>query len=202
MTAAVPAELLRTLEARLSAASKPGARDEAAFEAVRCLDAIEQHEQEPREGSADFIARQIARIGVLLGVAPPLFTADDIIHQHNRAQALAAGDLVDATEAAREYGVLAPVALTRAAWAECVTWTRQGIYQEERGRLLDVCAMLALALRAAKQRPVDGPRMAFGVMRIPNTSAGDEPERVRLVVVAGPGDDLELVLTVMLPGED
>lgn len=131
-----------------------------------------------------------------------LFTADDIIHEHSRAQAIAAGDLVDVTETAAEFGVIVPVAITRAAWADCVTWTRQDVYQEERGRLLDVCAMLALALRAAKQRPVDGPRMAFGVMRIPNAGEEREPRPVRLIVVAGPGDDAELVLTVMLPEED
>lgn len=66
-TAPVSSELLRILDARLSAASKPGAQDEAAFEAARILDAIEQHQEEPREGSDEFIARQIARMGVLLG---------------------------------------------------------------------------------------------------------------------------------------
>ena len=135
-------------------------------------------------------------------MSAPLFTADDLIHQYSRAQAIAAGDLVDVTSTAAEFGVLCPVAITRAAWACCVTWTRRDIYQEEHGRLLDVCAMLALALRVAKARPVDGPRMGFGVMRIPNHGRGCEPRPVRLAVVVGPGDEGEMVLTVMLPEED
>ena len=68
-TAPVSSELLRVLDRRLSAASKPGARDDDAFEAVRCLDAIESHQQEPREGSAEFITRQVAKIERLLGGA-------------------------------------------------------------------------------------------------------------------------------------
>lgn len=51
-----------------TAASAPGARNDAAFEAARCLDAIEAHTIEPREGSEDFIARQWARAADLMGV--------------------------------------------------------------------------------------------------------------------------------------
>lgn len=62
------AELAQRIE-RATAASAPGARNEAAFEAARCLDAIEAHVAEPREGSDDFIARALARAADLMGVA-------------------------------------------------------------------------------------------------------------------------------------
>lgn len=133
--------------------------------------------------------------------ASDLFTDADLIHSYTRAQALADGALVDVTDVAREFGVLFPVAMTRAAFTACVTWTRTDVFQQERGRLLDVCAMLAMALRVAKVR-AETSRMAFGVMRIPNEGTGDEPEPMRLDVVCGPGDDMEPVLTVMLPEED
>ena len=133
--------------------------------------------------------------------AAPLFTDADLIHSYTRAQALTDGVLVDVSSVAAEYGILFPVAMTRASYVACVTWTRTDVYQQERGRLLDVCAMLGMALRVAKRR-AETSRMMFGVMRIPNEGAGDEPEPVRLVVVCGPGDDFEPVLTVMLPEED
>lgn len=132
----------------------------------------------------------------------PLFTSDDLIHQHTRAQALADGDLVDVSSAAREYGILFPVALTRAVDVGCVTWTHDDIYQEEHGRLLDVVAMLAMRLRVAKVRGGDVDRLSFAVLRIPNTGRGRMPRQVNLSVVCGPGDDSEPVLTVMLPEED
>jgi len=50
------------LRARLARASKPGVNDEAIFEACTILDAIDDHEANPRDFSADFIARQKARL--------------------------------------------------------------------------------------------------------------------------------------------
>lgn len=67
--AEVPPELLRALDKRLSTASKPGARDEAAFEATRCLEVVEQHLRQPTAGCADLIRRQVARAVELLGGA-------------------------------------------------------------------------------------------------------------------------------------
>lgn len=60
------AAILATLHARLSAASKRGAKDERAFEAARCLDAIDEHTEDPRDFSAAFIERQWVRIEALL----------------------------------------------------------------------------------------------------------------------------------------
>lgn len=58
--------LLATMNARINKASKPGGKDEAAFEAARCHDAIEEHTEAPRDFSPVFVARQWARIDALL----------------------------------------------------------------------------------------------------------------------------------------
>ena len=55
------------LRARLARASKPGARhDPNLWEAVEILDAIDDHEANPRDFSVEFIARQKACLERLL----------------------------------------------------------------------------------------------------------------------------------------
>ena len=54
-----------------------------------------------------------------------LFQASDVIHTHTRAQLIEDGDLIDVSETAREAGFTVPVAITRAAWADCVEWTAE-----------------------------------------------------------------------------
>lgn len=60
------ATLITAVQARLAKASKPGAADPIAFEAARCLDAIDDHTATPRDFSADFIARQWVRVAELM----------------------------------------------------------------------------------------------------------------------------------------
>ncbi len=81
-----------------------------------------------------------------------LFQASDVIHTHTRAQLIEDGDLIDVSETAREAGFTVPVAITRAAWADCVEWTaetdkRKATIQDEAGRLWDVVYMARLAAR-------------------------------------------------------
>ena len=45
------------------------------------------------------------------------------VYTYTRAQALADGVLIDAGPLAREAGLRFPVALTGAAWQDCVAWT-------------------------------------------------------------------------------
>jgi hypothetical protein len=48
----------------------------------------------------------------------------NVIHAYTRADALRDGNLVAVPDAlAREAGITVPVALTRAAWEDCVAWT-------------------------------------------------------------------------------
>ena len=58
----------------------------------------------------------------------------NVISTYTRAQAIEDGVLVDAGSMAKEAGFNWPVALTAAAWADCVAWTeddnRQQVYQD------------------------------------------------------------------------
>ncbi|TDC34242.1 hypothetical protein E1211_17915 [Micromonospora sp. 15K316] len=131
------------------------------------------------------------------------FWADaEIIHAYTRAQALADGALVDAGPMAREAGFAAPVALTRAAWEDCVGWgdadsERKGTVQDEKGRLWDV---LWMAISAAR-RNRGGDRVPFRLVRVPRTGTGRQPRLVELTLTIGPGDNGEPVFTIMEPHE-
>ena len=78
----------------------------------------------------------------------------EVIYSYTRAQAIDDGVLIDATEMAKEAGFNWPVALTAAAWSDCVAWSdadndRQ-TYQDQSGRLWDVLFMASYAIRSAK----------------------------------------------------
>lgn len=132
-----------------------------------------------------------------------MFTAADLVSSYTRAEAIADGTLIDVSEVGREAGFTLPVALTRAAWADCVAWTdadgaRKGAYQDESGRLWDVVYM---AYRAAVSNR-NASRSHYEIYRVPREGKGRMPRRVALFLVIGPGDAGEPVLTIMLPGED
>ncbi len=126
----------------------------------------------------------------------------EVIYSYTRAQAIADGMLVDVSATASEAGFPVPVALTRAAWADCVRWddrdSRRQTYQDEAGRLWDVLWMTAIAAR----RNSDAQAFRFQLYRIPRGGKGLRPRLVDLVCHIGPGDNGEPVTTVTLPGED
>src|SRR5262249_37382938 len=101
-------------------------------------------------------------VGGLRRRAPPLaggdrqtgggrsMTTDDTLSfSYSRKEAIADGVLIDATETAREAGFRYPVALTSAAWAECVSVPDGVECQDEAGRLWDVLTMLRHATRGS-----------------------------------------------------
>jgi hypothetical protein len=126
------------------------------------------------------------------------------IHSYTRAEMLADGGLVAVPqELAAEARLSLPLALTRAAWEDCVAWSdednrRKGAVQDEAGRLWDVAWM---ASRAAL-RNRGGSRALFEVHRVPREGRGRKPRTVALVLAVGPGDHGEPVLTVLKPGEE
>lgn len=132
-----------------------------------------------------------------------MFTADDVVYSYTRAQAIEDGYLVDVSTVAREAGFTVPVAMTRAAWVDCVEWTehtakRKATIQDEAGRLWDVVYMARLAARAAG----GAQQRRFQVYRVPTEGRGIRPRPVVLVLAIGPGDAGEPVITIMQPGED
>ncbi len=81
----------------------------------------------------------------------------DVIYSYTRAQAIADGVLVDVTETAKEAGFRWPVAITRAVWEDCVTWSDEDserqAHQDESGRLWDVLWMAFVAIRKSQSQP-------------------------------------------------
>ena len=133
----------------------------------------------------------------------------DPIHTYTRAQAIEDSVLVDVSEAAREAGILWPVAVTAAAWADCVAWSdadeqrkRDYTGQSESGRLWDLCWMLSLSMQAAASRGRATQKLSFVLSRVPREGRGVRPRLVRLHFIVGPGDAGEPVITVLQPDED
>lgn len=128
-------------------------------------------------------------------------TFDNIVHAYTRADAIADGLLVDVTPTARESGFSVPVALTEAAWLNCVAWTdadtARQVTQDEAGRLWGVLWMAKLAARRA-----GGADVVFELHGVPRGGRGTRPRSVQLRMVIGPGDEGEPVIPILMPGED
>jgi len=120
----------------------------------------------------------------------------EVVHSYSRKQAIEDGVLIDVTKTASEAGFRYPVALTAAVYGPYVEVPDGVSGQDSQGRLWDVLWMLLNAIR----RGGDTDRVPFEVY-VRNSDC-QSPELVRLVGRCGPGDDLEPVITVMLPGED
>ena len=129
------------------------------------------------------------------------------ISTYTRAEAIKDGALIDVSATAREAGIVWPMALTSAAWADCVAWTdadekRKGHPgQSESGRLWDVVWMARIALRAMALMPAQQARV-FGVLRSPRAGRAVKPRLARLLIQVGPDDDGKPCLTITMPGEN
>lgn len=127
----------------------------------------------------------------------------DVVYSYTRAQAIADGVLVDITETAREAGFQRPVAMTDAAWNDCVAWsdtdTAAQTYQDESGRLWDVLTMAMFAIRR-QRTPVQ--MLNFELLRVPRDGHSAQATTATLKLMIGPGDDGMPVLTILLPSED
>jgi hypothetical protein len=126
----------------------------------------------------------------------------EVIYSYTRAQAIEDGVLIDISETAREAGFRFPVAITSAAWADCVAWSEEDNtrkpFQDEAGRLWDVVWMLGNAVRRSKGES----SIPFELYRVPREGNGRKAKLTTLKAVCGPGDDMEPVITIMLPHED
>ena len=124
-----------------------------------------------------------------------MFDENDLIHKYSRADAIRDGVLIDVSGTARQAGIKFPVALTSTAWDLYVRVPEGVPGQDEAGRLWDILWMLRYAILAGPRgNPI---QFEFYVQ---NDNNG--PQRVTLKSHAGPGDDGEPVITIMLPDED
>lgn len=121
----------------------------------------------------------------------------ETICSYSRARALKDGVLVDVTDLAKEVGFTMPVALTQAAYGNYVTVPESVSCQDEDGRLWDILWMLRHAINTS-----DGATHFLGFELMVRNSDKQPAKTVRLRALCGPGDTMEPVLTVMMPGED
>lgn len=134
------------------------------------------------------------------------------IYAYTRAQALADGVLVDVSNAAAEAGFKVPVAMTRAAYEDCVKWddedSRRQVMQNESGRLWDVLWMGYCAIASRLRAPETGrsqerfPTLLYQLHRVPRGGRATVPRKTTLKLHSGPGDEAEHVITILLPHED
>ena len=127
----------------------------------------------------------------------------NVISTYTRAQAIEDGVLIDAGAMAREAGFKSPVALTTAAWADCVAWSeddsKHQVTQDQSGRLWDLLYMASHAIRTSKEF---GDRLLFQLYRVPRDGRSTKAELVTLKLIVGPGDTGEPVISLLLPDED
>ncbi|WP_258111091.1 DUF6573 family protein [Alicyclobacillus sp. SP_1] len=114
---------------------------------------------------------------------------------YTRAQALDDGVLVDVTELSKEARIRYPVALTKALYEEVFVPSEadERLGQSVTGRLWD-----ALTLFAWYARRINGHTFQYPL----RVQRGHRAVDVLLKAVIGPGDDLEPVITLLLPHED
>jgi hypothetical protein len=79
----------------------------------------------------------------------------DVISTYTRDQAIEDGVLIDPGTMAAEAGFRWPVAITAAAWTDCVAWTEDDsarqIHQDQSGRLWDALYMASHAVKTRKE---------------------------------------------------
>ena len=126
-----------------------------------------------------------------------LFKDAEIISAYTRANALEDGVLVDISSLAKEAGFNSPVAVTRALFE--ILDPEEDLKSEGQdlnGRVWDMLWIFRNEIRKSN----GGDTINFTPLFIlrPNGS----PEPVKLWAKAGPGDNMELVMTIMLEGED
>ncbi|WP_229697642.1 DUF6573 family protein [Streptomyces lasiicapitis] len=126
-----------------------------------------------------------------------------VVQPMTRNQAVQHGLWVEPSQSlSREAGFRVPVALTRAAWEDCVAWSdtddqKQNTVQDETGRLWDVLIMSRLAIARSRST-----RAHVTLHRVPRDGRSQEPQLVCLIADLGLGDKGEPVVTIMLPTED
>ena len=123
-----------------------------------------------------------------------MFDKEDFIYSYSRKQAIEDGVLIDVSETAKEAGFNYPVAITSAVHSDIKDIPASQSHQSYDGRLWDILNVLRWQIKAGK---ADGDILNF--MLIMHTPG---KKLYKLKSVCGPGDDMEPVITIMLPEED
>lgn len=123
---------------------------------------------------------------------------DEIIFSYTRKEAIDDGILKDVTKLAKEAGVKYPTAVTVKLWSKYINpseeMTNQG--QSEDGRLWDLLTMFCLTAKRSDKLDILYFKVLFQM------ESEKEPELIKIKAQCHPGDNLEPVITFMLPEED
>lgn len=139
-----------------------------------------------------------------------MFDDSDVVYTYSREQALADGDLVDVSAAAREAGLRFPVALTSIVWRRYVQLHGEQAGQSLAGRLWDLVWMLRCAAQTSETDtvvvqllvaiPGSVPLLDNESRPMPSSDLTLETHRVVVLkAMVGPGDTGEPVITVAMP---
>ena len=132
----------------------------------------------------------------------PEQAAVDPAYTGSRTQAIADGKIVEVTKLGQQVGFKWPVAITKAAWDNLVTWSdedsEQQVPQREKSRLYELMSKCADSVR---MRGPKSDRMKFHFERIPRDGTTKKARLVIVQIVAHPGDAGEPVLTIRMPAK-
>lgn len=121
----------------------------------------------------------------------------NVIFSYTRQDAIDDGVLVDVSKMAREAGFKIPVAVTQAVWEQYITPDpRSEKYgQSIDGRLWDTLWMLHVAISTKKSSSEIHYQCIYVLKE-------KQRKTVTLKAMIHPGDNMEPVVTIMLPNED
>jgi len=120
-----------------------------------------------------------------------------LIYSYSRREAIRDGVLINVSDQAQQSGFKVPVAVTDHLYHGYVVPAEglEGEGQSVEGRLHDLFWMC----QAAIKNRLDGDRVEFVCMFL---MPGKLLQAVKCLVVIGPGDQGEPVVTLMLPGDE
>ena len=125
----------------------------------------------------------------------------DVVVSYSRAEAIADGTLVDVSKMAKEAGIKFPVAISEAIQNMIEDKPE---HEDIEGRTWDVVWMLRCAITGAIPARKVGESIIFYELIL--NSSSWKPSKVQkittLKALVHGGDNLEPVITVMLPSED
>jgi len=122
-----------------------------------------------------------------------LFDDTEVIYRYTRKQAIEDGVLVDLSELAREAGIRFPVAVTQGVFEVLNNTSSPG--QDFTGRAWDMFMIFRMEAKNTK-----GDEIHFAPLFVMPEEKGPVP--VPMWAKCGPGDDMEPVITIMMPDED
>ena len=124
----------------------------------------------------------------------------DYVYVYKRKQAINDGVLIDVEASARTVGFITPVAVTVAVWETYIVPDKcMGEFETIEDRLQFLLSSLRLQIT---ESPPQNYLLFTSWFRMPHKTLGDVMLEFQFKAIAGPGDNGEPVITVMLPYED